>query len=63
MANEQTVRVPISLEVVDSSVKNIQEILNRIKSFEGLFKDCVCIESINFKKFKRNNINNMKLLF
>ena len=30
----------------------------RIESFYELFDDCKCIESINFKKFYRNNINN-----
>jgi len=35
----------------------------RIKSFEGLFKDCKCIEYIYFKKFYRNNIINMKSMF
>ena len=34
-----------------------------IKSFEGLFEDCKCIEYIYFKKFHRNNINNMKSMF
>ena len=30
-----------------------------VKSFENLFDKCDCIESINFKKFVRNNIKNM----
>ena len=34
-----------------------------IKSFKGLFENCDCIESIYFKKFHRNNINNMSLMF
>ena len=34
-----------------------------IKSFEKLFYFCECIESINFKKFYRNNVNNMSRLF
>ena len=35
----------------------------QIKSFELLFYECKCIESINFKKFYRNNINNMENMF
>ena len=35
----------------------------KIESFENLFKDCKCIESINFKKFNRNNIHNMQMMF
>ena len=35
----------------------------QIKSFEKLFYWCECIESINFKKFYRNNINNMSHMF
>ena len=35
----------------------------QIKSFERLFDNCKCIEFINFKKFYRNNINNMSYMF
>ena len=35
----------------------------QIKSFIELFKDCKCIESIHFKKFKRNNIIDMSYMF
>ena len=35
----------------------------QVKSFENLFKWCNCIESINFKKFYRSNINNMNCMF
>ena len=35
----------------------------QVKSFEKLFFECGCIESIYFKKFYRNNINNMKCMF
>ena len=31
----------------------------QVKTFKNLFKDCQCIESINFIQFNRNNINNM----
>ena len=36
---------------------------NKIKSFEGLFSKCECIESIHFQKFYGNNINNMNGMF
>ena len=32
----------------------------QVKSFKKLFDDCKCIESINFKKFYRNNITDMR---
>ena len=35
----------------------------QIKSFFGLFSNCKCIESIKFKKFYRNNINDMSAMF
>ena len=35
----------------------------QVESFEDLFYDCECIESINFTKFNRKNINNMSGMF
>ena len=35
----------------------------QVKTFEDLFSHCYCIESISFKKFYRNNINNMGYMF
>ena len=35
----------------------------QVESLFVLFKDCVCIESINFKKFYRNNIINLSWMF
>ena len=35
----------------------------QVKSFKDLFKRCECIESINFKKFYRNNITDMSYMF
>ena len=35
----------------------------QIKSFKKLFYNCECIEYIYFKKFYRNNINNMGYMF
>ena len=41
-------------------IKIIKIIIDyQVKSFQGLFYKCDCIESINFKKFYRNNINNI----
>ena len=34
-----------------------------MNSFVGLFKDCKCIESIDFKKFKRKDINSLREMF
>ena len=45
-------------------IKIIKIIIDhQIKSFEYLFYNCNYIESINFKKFYRNNINNMSYMF
>ena len=45
-------------------VNNINiKISFEINSFEHLFEDCKCIESIHFKKFYRNNIDNMSYMF
>ena len=35
----------------------------QVKSFKELFYWCECIESINFKKFYRNNITGMNYMF
>ena len=35
----------------------------QVKSFEKLFYNCECIEYIYFKKFYRNNIDNMECMF
>jgi surface protein len=46
------------------NVKKIKIIIGyQIKSFKDLFFKCECIESIYFKKFYRNNINNMSRMF
>ena len=45
-------------------IKNIKIIIDyHIKSFEDLFKSCKSIESVDFKKFNRNNIDNMCGMF
>ena len=48
----------------DDKVKKIKIIIDYpVKSFENLFFYCLWIKSISFKKFKRNNINNMANMF
>ena len=45
-------------------LKKIKIIIDyQIKSFEGLFEDCECIEYIYFKKVCRNNIMNIRDMF
>ena len=41
----------------EDKVTKIKIIIDyQVKSFKGLFSLCECIESINFKKFYRNNV-------
>ena len=48
----------------NENIEKIKIIIDhQIKSFEKLFEDCDCIEYICFKKFYRNNINNMERMF
>jgi len=48
----------------NEKINSIKVIIDyQVKSFEELFLECECIESINFKKFYRNNIINMGKLF
>ena len=48
----------------NEQIKIIKIIIDyQVKSFEDLFDSCGCIESIYFKKFYRNNINNMRFMF
>jgi len=48
----------------NENVTKIKIIIDyQIKSFERLFENCGCIEYIYFKKFCRNNINNMGNMF
>ena len=48
----------------NDNVSKIKIIIDyQVKSFEELFFYCKCIEYINFKKFYRNNINNMVCMF
>ena len=46
----------------EDKVTKIKIIIDyQVKSFKKLFKECHCIESINFKKFYRNNITDNEL--
>ena len=48
----------------NENVSKIKIIIDyQIKSFKGLFKNSGCIEYIYFKKFIRNNINDMGRMF
>ena len=48
----------------NDEIKNIKIIIDYpVESFERLFSYCECIESINFKRFHRNNIKNMSEMF
>ena len=48
----------------DDNVSKISIIIDyQIKSFSRLFSYCGCIESIEFKKFYRNNVTNMSEMF
>ena len=48
----------------DEEINIIKIIIDyQVKSFEGLFYNCKYVESINFKRFCRNNITNMYSMF
>jgi len=48
----------------NEQIKNIKIIIDyQVNLFEYLFYGCDCIESINFKKFYRNNITKMSCMF
>ena len=47
----------------DNVIKIIIIIDYQTKSLDGLFKNCGCINSINFKYFYRNDIKSMKSMF
>ena len=48
----------------DDKVTKIKIVIDpQMKSFERLFYCCKCIESIYFKKFYRNNFNDMSFTF
>ena len=49
---------------INEKIKKIKVIINhQVISLNGLFKNCNLIKYIYFKKFSRNNINNMSYMF
>ena len=61
--NKEEIRNKYAIKKEDN-VERIKIIIDyEVKSFEGMFKDCYCIKSINFKRFYRSNINNMSSMF
>ena len=62
--NNKEIEIKRNYITKDDKVSKINIVIEYlIISFERLFSDCKCIESINFKKFFRNNINNMSWMF
>ena len=50
--------------IKEDKVNKINIVIDyQVKSLSELFFNCECIESINFKKFYRNDINNMSYMF
>ena len=50
--------------IKDDNIEKIHIIIDyQVTSFENLFRGISCIESIDFKKFYRNNIDNMSCMF
>ena len=58
---EETKKTELNRENKVSKIKIIIDYI--IKSFKELFRSCLCIEFINFKKFCRNNITDMSGMF
>ena len=62
--NDNPERINIYRIKRNQQVDKIKIIIDyQVKSFSKLFNDCKCIESINFKKFYRNNITDMSYMF
>ena len=61
--NKEEIKNKYKIDEEDKVTKIKIIIEYQVKSFEGLFYLCYCIESINFKKFYRNNIIDMSYMF
>ena len=61
--NKKEIKNKYKIEEEDKVTKITIIIDYEVKSFKELFYDCYCIKSINFKKFYRNNITDMSLMF
>ena len=54
--NKEKIKNKYEIEEEDKVTKIKIIIDYQVKSFKELFYDCECIQSINFKKFYRNNV-------
>ena len=61
--NKEEIKNKYNINKEDKVTKIRIIIVYQIKSFKKLFYYCRCIESINFKKFYRNNITDMRYMF
>ena len=61
--NKEEIKNKYKIEEEDKVTKIKIIIDYQVKSFKSLFHFCECIESINFKKFYRNNITDMSFMF
>ena len=61
--NEEEIENKYEIKEEDKVTKIKILIDYQVKSFKELFYNCECIESINFKKFYRNNITDMSWMF
>ena len=63
--NDNKEEIKNKYEIIkEDKINTIKIIIDyKVRSFENLFERCECIESINAKKFFRNNINNMSRMF
>ena len=61
--NKEEIKNKYTIRRKDKATKITIVIDYQIKSFANLFENCECIQSINFKKFHRINIENMEYVF
>ena len=61
--NKEEIKNKYKIDEEDKVTKIKIIIDHQIKSFNELFYDCYCIESINFKRFIGNNITDMSWMF
>ena len=62
--NDDKIETKRNVIINDDEADTIKIVLDiEIKSLNGLFKDCKCIEKINFINFNRNDVVNMSNLF
>ena len=61
--NKEEIKNKYEIKEEDKITKIKIMIDYQVKSFKELFYWCKCIESINFKKFYRNNITDMSDMF